>query len=347
MPQQRGFLISVTYKWMSSPQNTAATQRKLLRKKISPQMLTVSSLLVEMAFSTKCDMKEHKHFIYFALCIHCYALKMTSQTSWHDDCMAQILNGVCKRSDGSTETAGSGSNIVFGLLPAGSTNTVALTLIGTADVASCALSIVLGHRRTCDLGRADRDDGIAPQYFTNFVGFGFFGDVIAHSEGYRWCGPARYKYSGFVNLMRGRRYKVDLHIDAADSAGAPVLTNKRYKAINCALQQCITFDAKQGMAPGVGIDDGQFYLILVKSCSRLRYLQYLMRTADKSDQYALKHVQLIKCRRVTVSPHERRGGNRWNCDGELLRDKSLTLTAIQRGISLFTPAPEIIQRTNV
>ena len=44
----------------------------------------------------------------------------------------------------------------------------------------------------------------AIKYFTNFISYGFFGDIIKHSENYRFLGPFRYKYSGFITFFKNR-----------------------------------------------------------------------------------------------------------------------------------------------
>lgn len=92
---------------------------------------------------------------------------------------------------------------IVGLLPAGSTNTVVLTVMRNPNFESAVLNIILGRKTYLDQGLIERD-GRPRFYFSNFVGFGFFGDVIEHSEHYRWCGPSRYTFSGAMNLFKGR-----------------------------------------------------------------------------------------------------------------------------------------------
>jgi len=112
-----------------------------------------------------------------------------------DGMLSEVLNGLHMREDKVRP--------IVGLLPAGSTNTVVLTVMRNPNFNSAVLNIILGRKSYLDQGLIERR-GKRPFYFSNFVGFGFFGDVIEHSEKYRWCGPSRYTYSGAINLMKSR-----------------------------------------------------------------------------------------------------------------------------------------------
>eukprot|EP00038_Savillea_parva_P030777 m.80209 g.80209 ORF g.80209 m.80209 type:complete len:600 (+) comp9334_c0_seq2:271-2070(+) len=248
-----------------------------------------------------------------------------------DGMFSEVLNGLHARKDKVRPTVG--------LLPAGSTNTVVLTVMRNPSFESAALNIVLGRKTYLDQGLIERKD--RPNfYFSNFVGFGFFGDVIDHSEHYRWCGPARYQYSGFINLLKGRSYEAEISYQKTRDDPTLTTVKGRYKAINVALMACITKDSEQGMAPSKRCDDGTFHLILVKKCSRLQYLRYLIRTGGTGNQFALPHVDMIEACKViiTASPHNRGWappGNRWNVDGELLDDDQVTLTNMLHSMKIY------------
>ena len=66
---------------------------------------------------------------------------------------------------------------------------------GNACLTTCALRVILGESTSMDMGAVHRT-GKPTVYMTNFLGYGFFGDVMKHSEGYgplppcsRTCAP--------------------------------------------------------------------------------------------------------------------------------------------------------------
>ena len=77
----------------------------------------------------------------------------------------------------------------FGLIPAGSTNTIVWSVNGNACLTTCALRVILGESTNMDIGAVHRT-GKPIVYMTNFLGYGFFGDVMKHSEGYGPSSPA-------------------------------------------------------------------------------------------------------------------------------------------------------------
>ena len=97
------------------------------------------------------------------------------------------------------------NRLPIGLLPAGSTNTMAMSVLGTDDFATCAIRALLGVRQEVHVGV--RSGGHPPrrtrapprltrpagpdgerEFVSNFCGFGFFGEVIRMSEPWRCCG---------------------------------------------------------------------------------------------------------------------------------------------------------------
>jgi ceramide kinase len=45
------------------------------------------------------------------------------------------------------------------------------------------------------------------RFFLAMISYGYFGDLIAHSERLRWLGPRRYDVSGFHTFLGNRAYK--------------------------------------------------------------------------------------------------------------------------------------------
>lgn len=83
----------------------------------------------------------------------------------------------------------------IGVIPAGSTDTVAYCLNGTTDIRTTVLNIVLGQIDGLDLSSVSNQNGIV-KFYASVMSYGFLGDVAIESEKFRWMGPKRYDYSG-------------------------------------------------------------------------------------------------------------------------------------------------------
>ncbi|KAG8235194.1 hypothetical protein J437_LFUL014158, partial [Ladona fulva] len=84
--------------------------------------------------------------------------------------------------------------IPLGVVPAGSTDTVAYCLHGTRDVTTSILHIILGNSLGMDLCGIHSNSALL-RYSASLVSYGYMGDVIQDSEKFRWMGPKRYDYS--------------------------------------------------------------------------------------------------------------------------------------------------------
>lgn len=98
---------------------------------------------------------------------------------------------------GDSEITGSVPKITMpvGIIPAGSTDTVAYCLNGTTDICTAVLNIALGQINGLDLSSVSNSNGIV-KFYASVMSYGFLGDVAIDSEKFRWLGPKRYDYSG-------------------------------------------------------------------------------------------------------------------------------------------------------
>lgn len=83
----------------------------------------------------------------------------------------------------------------LGIIPAGSTDTIAYCLNGTCDVRTIVLNIALGQINGLDLCSVSNQEGLL-KFYASVMSYGFLGDIAIESEKYRWMGPKRYDYSG-------------------------------------------------------------------------------------------------------------------------------------------------------
>ncbi|KAL2558361.1 Ceramide kinase [Forsythia ovata] len=105
----------------------------------------------------------------------------------------------------------------IGIIPAGSTDAIAICTTGARDPVTSALHIVLGKRVNLDIAQIVRwkmtpasSNEPCVRYAASFAGYGFYGDVITESEKYRWMGPKRYDYAGTKVFLQHRSYEAEL-----------------------------------------------------------------------------------------------------------------------------------------
>ncbi|XP_070196513.1 sphingosine kinase B-like [Littorina saxatilis] len=104
----------------------------------------------------------------------------------------------------------------FGVINAGSGDWFATHLHGTRDVTTCALHIIKGC--TVRLGASTtHEDGELSAFSFLIQHIGFVGDVIRSCELNRWMGPARYKITPQLTLLKRRLLTAKLTMYLADN----------------------------------------------------------------------------------------------------------------------------------
>lgn len=98
-----------------------------------------------------------------------------------------------------------------GVIPAGSTDTIAYSMHGTADVRTAAIHVLLGQRRGLDVCSVS-NSGSLLRFCASVLSYGYLGDVAAESEQYRWMGTRRYEYSGIKAFLSNRGYDAELQL---------------------------------------------------------------------------------------------------------------------------------------
>uniref|UniRef100_A0A1B0BMT1 DAGKc domain-containing protein n=1 Tax=Glossina palpalis gambiensis TaxID=67801 RepID=A0A1B0BMT1_9MUSC len=102
-------------------------------------------------------------------------------------------------------------SLPIGVIPAGSTDTIAYSLHGTSDVQTATIHLVLGQYKGLDVCSVRNCDGII-RFCTSVMGYGYLGDVAAKSEKYRWMGTKRYEYTGVKTFLLNRGYEAEVHL---------------------------------------------------------------------------------------------------------------------------------------
>ncbi|CAO1421308.1 unnamed protein product [Diamesa hyperborea] len=99
----------------------------------------------------------------------------------------------------------------LGIIPAGSTDTVAYCLHGTTDIETCLVHIMLGQTSGLDISSVSNNKGLI-KFYASVMSYGYLGDVCYESEKLRWLGPKRYEYSGFKKIIRNRGYEAEISL---------------------------------------------------------------------------------------------------------------------------------------
>ncbi|XP_055586609.1 ceramide kinase [Uranotaenia lowii] len=178
--------------------------------------------------------------------------------------------------------------IPIGIIPAGSTDTVAYCLNGTTDIKTSIIHIILGQSYGLDISSVYNSNDRSPtasessgnfdesipkgnespkidskrprllKMYASVLSYGFLGDVTMESEKYRWMGPKRYDYAGFKKFLRNRGYQADIKIQVEKDIidNVRVERNNPHDGLRCLdnCQRCQQAGSK-AMAPNNPIDD--------------------------------------------------------------------------------------------
>lgn len=165
-------------------------------------------------------------------------------------------------------------SIPIGIIPAGSTDTVAYCLNGTTDIKTSIIHIILGQTHGLDISSVyrnsddcgvDSSESTTPglddvvnnspsstrgkstnakrprllKLYASVLSYGFLGDVTMDSENYRWMGPKRYDYSGVKKFLRNRGYSGDItiHLEKEVHDNVRVVRNNPHDRVRC-LENC-------------------------------------------------------------------------------------------------------------
>ncbi|CAI9715932.1 ceramide kinase-like isoform X1 [Octopus vulgaris] len=285
-----------------------------------------------------------------------------------DGMFTELLNGLLIRTlkdNGNAQpcrdTTPIQPDLRIGIIPAGSTDTVVYSTVGINDPVTSALHIITGDSMNIDCCSIYQRDQLV-RYSVSLVGYGYYGDVLADSEKFRWMGTKRYNWSGFKKFLANQSYLGEvsfLPTTVHDShprdntrclAGCQVcaaaldrlhqypsesssLGKEKWHTIrgdfigvNAVTMSCRCAMSPEGVSPACHLGDGCTDLILVKRCSRLNYLHHLYRCRDRqSDQFDFDFVQVHRVKEFQFRPLEDEfelEAGEVNCRQQLFRSNS-------------------------
>jgi ceramide kinase len=297
-----------------------------------------------------------------------------------DGLFQEALNGLLTLRAEGGERAAVAAKVRLGHIPAGSTDAVAYSLNGTRGQETAALHIALGDRTHMDVMRVDTEDGDR-RYCCCVAAYGYMGDLMRESERLRWMGPSRYNLAGALQLLKNKSYRVRiqylssptqsysarrvcgarcewckaagaacaLHTDVFAPSRGPMDTSSgnwhtiegEFNAIMAVVMPCRSDRSDSGLAPFAHMADGIIHLIMVRQCSALQYLRFLMsipRNGVIPEDFP--YVEAVDATAVRIDPM---GGKEssWSVDGELLKNNHVSAKVYRGLIEVFARGIEL------
>ncbi|XP_032738651.1 ceramide kinase isoform X1 [Lontra canadensis] len=229
------------------------------------------------------------------------------------------------------------SPLRIGIIPAGSTDCVCFSTVGTNDVETSALHIIVGDSLSMDVSSVHHN-GALLRYSVSLLGYGFYGDIIKDSEKKRWMGLVRYDFSGLKTFLSHHCYEGTVSfLPARHTVGSPRdrkpcragcfvcrqskqqleeeqkkslygLENTeeveewkvvcgKFLAINATNMSCACPRTPRGLSPAAHLGDGSSDLILIRKCSRFNFLRFLVRHTNQCDQFDFAFVEVYRVKK--------------------------------------------------
>ncbi|MET1061981.1 MAG: diacylglycerol kinase [Aeromicrobium sp.] len=213
------------------------------------------------------------------------------------------------------------SDLVFGLIPAGTGNDTARSLgIPTHDVDAAVDVIAAGHVRTIDLARTDQ------AYVATVVASGFDSKVNERANAMRWPrGNMRYNIAIVQELSSFRPLEFTLTLDG---------TTIEREAMLVAVGNGPSFGGGLRICEGAVMDDGLLDVVVINPVSKAMFLRVFPQLY-KGTHVTLPEFERHRVRRVTASSP----GIVAYGDGERLGPLPMTTTIQPGALRVFTPAP--------
>lgn len=248
----------------------------------------------------------------------------------------EIANGMLQRAPE--------DRVPIGIIPAGSGNTWAFDL-GLDEAVEAAHVIASGATTAVDVlavsahddAAANSDPSSSPvnEYAINICGFGLPAAVLQQANALRWLGSAQYELAGLLLILSNKaRFGATLEVEAADG------TVSTHQLNDCSFVQAqlnMHMGKRVPFAPSAVMNDGLIDLVLVKSGNGLDIL-HANALARGAAHEALPFVDVIRCKRYTLTPHRRSAGI--NLDGELAGGRldgsgAFTATCVPQALEVF------------
>lgn len=284
-----------------------------------------------------------------------------------DGMFSEIMHGLVSRTqrdasvdENSTEETLIPCGLRIGIIPAGSTDCICYTTVGSNDPVTSALHMVVGDSQPMDVCSVHSDERFL-RYSVSLLGYGFYGDMLIDSERKHWMGPARYDISGIKTFLSHRYYEGTVSfLPAEENLGTPrdkaqcrfgcsicrrstpdkllskddeasvsdvdcrdtwTVIRGKFLAINAANMSCACPRSSKGLSPSAHLADGTTDLILVRKCSRIDFLRHLLRHTNKKDQFDYSFVEVYRVKQFRFTPRFQECGSEMELRESRVRGK--------------------------
>ncbi|XP_033220098.1 ceramide kinase isoform X2 [Belonocnema kinseyi] len=300
-----------------------------------------------------------------------------------DGTFAEVFNGLVLRAAKDQEIDADDPKAILpppvlpvGVIPGGSTDTVAYSLHGTTDVQTAAIHIIFGDTAGLDLSSVHSNNSLLRLY-ASVVSYGYLGDVMLDSEKFRWMGPQRYDYSGFKKIIANKGYEgeIELLSDPCHPAASTkcmqnctrciqhmhksipdqeitrwLTVTGKFFMVNGANLSCACSRSPMGFSPHCHIGDGCVDVIVIRHTSFINNIKLLLRLSSKDKNlYDLPFVEVYRAREFTfkaapTSNYSENGNSIsmnsglsvWNCDGEVIQVPNVKIRVHCQLLKVYT-----------
>ncbi|KAJ7345572.1 hypothetical protein JRQ81_001522 [Phrynocephalus forsythii] len=247
------------------------------------------------------------------------------------------------------------AKLPLGIIPAGSTNTLAHTVNGIQHTLTATLHIILGHLQSVDMCTFTTSNKVLRFGFSSVFGFG--SRTLALAEKQRWLPSNQRKDFAVIKTLANLKPEdCVLSFVPAKHLQQDAQENDRYLIISHVLLYldlgdqwhrihghflnvsimaipCLCSMAPRGLAPNTRLNDGTLALIVVRNTSRPEFVKYLKKYASVKNQFSFPFVETYIVEEVQVCLRtEKEDGPRdrlnsvdsaenscpWNVDGDLM-----------------------------
>lgn len=230
----------------------------------------------------------------------------------------------------------------FGIIGAGSANSIVSSVHETDDYATAAVHVAIGSECCVDVCTVHEEDQLL-RISANAISYGWLGDVLRDSETFRCLGPIRYQYSALRTTIRHPMYRGMISFDISNQESEevrlpPCTGNCRvcsgeeradysfhwqsdFTHVICCVIPCVSPFTPYGLAPFAGIGDGSMDLAMVPRISRCHNLQFMRKVAMYGGKGLYKldpTLTVYRVSRLSFTPASPKDAGVWNLDGEIL-----------------------------
>jgi len=213
-----------------------------------------------------------------------------------------------------------GTDVPFGVVPAGSGNDFARAIgVPLRDPTAAASIVVTGAERRIDLGR------VGDQWFAGVVAAGFDARVNDRANRMKWPrGRMRYNAAMLVELgvFQPVPYVLDLDGEAWETS-----------AMLVTIGNIPSYGGGMKVTPGAILDDGLLDIMIVKPLSKARFLTVFPRVYTGS-HVDLPFVEIRRAKQVRIDAP----GITTYADGERLGPLPQTFEAVPAALRVLVPA---------